>query len=150
MLGIWANQETVKNAQNVVKQTYQSRYDLIEDLETIIRSKTNETATLELVVEAKERAKERIIDLNDSITMESFDQSQNTLSIALNKLLTLMETYPEINENPDYQIIRKKLEILEIEIKKMEAFLEDAIKAYIAYIKKFPHSLMVNFSPFYP
>ena len=83
----WANVET----------QYKRRADLIPNLVEVVKGyATHERTTLTAVIEARAKATQTSVNINDVSSMAKFQQSQGELSSALARLMVVVEKYPQL------------------------------------------------------
>lgn len=76
-----------------IENQYQRRADLIPNLVSTVKGyAAHEQNTLEQVVEARAKATQTRIDVNDAAAMARFDQAQGELSSALSRLMAISES----------------------------------------------------------
>ncbi|HYA31530.1 MAG TPA: LemA family protein, partial [Thermodesulfovibrionales bacterium] len=109
-----ANEEAVKAAWGDVEASYQRRSDLIPNLVEVVKAYAkHEKETLTAVTEA--RAKVGSIQMSkDMITnpeaLSQFQQAQGALSSALSRLMVVVEKYPDLKANQNFQDLQHQLE----------------------------------------
>ena len=109
-----ANEESVKAAWGDVEASYQRRNDLIPNLvETVKAYAKHEKETLTAVTEA--RAKVGSIQmskamLDDPKAFTQFQQAQGAMSSALSRLMLVVEKYPDLKANQNFQDLQHQLE----------------------------------------
>ncbi|MEY3901128.1 MAG: LemA family protein, partial [Pseudomonadota bacterium] len=85
----------VDAAQAEVLNQYQRRSDLIPNLVEIVKgAAAQEKETLEAVVNARAKATQMQVNLNDAASLQKFQQAQSELGSALSRLLVVSENYP--------------------------------------------------------
>ncbi len=142
-------EEGVKEKWSQVENVYQRRYDLIPNLvETVKGYAEHEKETFTLVTEARAKAggtfniSEQV--LNDPAMFEKFQQAQNTLGGALQRLLVVMEKYPELKANQNFLVLQNQLEGTENRIAVERKRFNVAARGYNTYIKQFPKVILAN------
>ena len=86
-----------------IENQYQRRADLIPNLVSTVKGyAAHEQNTLEQVVEARAKATQTRIDVNDAAAMARFDQAQGELSSALSRLMAISESYPDLKANQNF------------------------------------------------
>ena len=107
--------ENVKEKWSQVENVYQRRYDLIPNLVEIVKGYAkHEKETFLAVTEARSKAggtfnisKEV---LNDPKMFQKFQAAQSTLGGALQRLLVVMERYPDLKANQNFLSLQDQLE----------------------------------------
>ena len=144
-------QENVTKQWANVESVYQRRADLIPNLVSTVKGYANfEKSTLTQVVEA--RAKATSVNIDPSkLTQESlqqFQQNQEALGSALSRLMVVVERYPDLKANQNFQDLQSQLEGTENRIAVARRNYNEAVNDYNAKLKKFPvfiYAKMLNF-----
>ncbi len=149
--------EEVNRAWADVQSQYQRRSDLIPRLAKVAKSYANfEQETLNKVIEA--RSKATSINLNaENLTEENltkFRNAQAELSTGLGRLFAVVENYPDLKSNIQYQDLMRELAGTENRIAVARKNYNEVVKAYNAYIKKIPRVIYAGWfgfkeKPFY-
>jgi len=96
-----------------VTNQYKRRADLIPNLVNVVKGyATHEKETLDAVVSARARATSIQLDPK-SMTSEKFQEfrkSQGDLSMALGKLMSISENYPNLKADKNFQDLQAQLE----------------------------------------
>ncbi|QQD18268.1 LemA family protein [Spongiibacter nanhainus] len=142
--------EQVKAAWGQVENQYQRRADLVPNLvETVKGFAAQEKETLTAVVEARAKASSMQVDadtLNNPEQLQKFEQAQSQLSSALNRLMVVVERYPELKSNQNFLALQSQLEGTENRIAVARRDFIQAVQRYNTEIRTFPgriwHSLL--------
>jgi LemA protein len=140
-----ANEEAVKAAWGDVEASYQRRNDLIPNLVEVVKAYAkHERETLTAVTEA--RAKVGSIQmsrdiLNNPQQFEQFQQAQGALSSALSRLMVVVEKYPDLKANQNFQDLQHQLEGTENRINVARVRYNKAVETFNTSIRVFPNSL---------
>ena len=140
-----ANEESVKAAWGDVEASYQRRNDLIPNLvETVKAYAKHEKETLTAVTEA--RAKVGSIQmskamLDDPKAFTQFQQAQGAMSSALSRLMLVVEKYPDLKANQNFQGLQHQLEGTENRINVARVRYNKAIETFNTSIRIFPNNL---------
>lgn len=151
--------EQVNQSWAQVESQYQRRYDLIPNLVRTVQGAANfEKSTLEAVVNARARvgqvaapqgppgaAAETTTNQN---SMDQFAAAQQGLSSALSRLLVVVERYPELKSNQNFLELQSQLEGTENRISVERQRYNKSAQDYNTAIRKFPASVVANFSGF--
>lgn len=143
--------ETVQQAWAQVENVYQRRADLIPNLvKTVQGAAEFEKGTLESVVNARSKASSMQIDPSN-LTEENiakFQQVQDELSSALNRLMVVIERYPELKANQNFLELQAQLEGTENRIAVERKKFNETVQNYNTVIRRFPNNIfagMFNF-----
>ena len=140
-----ANEEAVKAAWGDVEASYQRRSDLIPNLVEVVKAYAkHEKETLTAVTEA--RAKVGSIQMSkDMITnpeaLSQFQQAQGALSSALSRLMVVVEKYPDLKANQNFQDLQHQLEGTENRINVARVRYNKAVETFNTSVRVFPNSL---------
>jgi LemA protein len=98
-----------------VENVYQRRADLIPNLVATVKGAAEfEKSTLEAVTEARASVGQATIDAknlpNDPAAFARFEQAQAGLGAALQRLLVVVERYPELKANQNFLDLQAQLE----------------------------------------
>lgn len=130
---------------------YQRRADLIPNLVSTVKGyAAHEQNTLEQVIEARAKATQTRIDVNDAAAMARFDQAQGELSSALSRLMAISESYPDLKANQNFLDLQTQLEGTENRIAVERRKFNDAAQQFNTYIKMFPRNLLAGMFGFAP
>ena len=144
-------QETAKTQWANVESAYQRRSDLIPNLVNTVKGYADfEKETLEAVIQARADATKTTIDPTNITPeqMAAFQQSQNSLSGALSKLMVVVERYPDLKANQNFLELQSQLEGTENRINVERNRFNEQAKDYNIFIKKFPASVVAGFLNF--
>jgi len=144
-------QETAKTQWANVESAYQRRSDLIPNLVNTVKGYADhEKETLEGVIEARANATKTTIDPTNVTPeqMAAFQQSQNSLTGALSKLMVVVERYPDLKANQNFLELQSQLEGTENRINVERNRFNEQAKDYNIFIKKFPASMVAGFLDF--
>lgn len=140
-----ANEEAVKAAWGDVEATYQRRTDLIPNLvETVKAYAKHEKDTLTEVTEA--RAKVGSIQMTKGLldnpkAFSEFQAAQSQMSGALSRLMVVVEKYPDLKANQNFQDLQHQLEGTENRINVARTRFNKAVETFNTSIRIFPNSL---------
>ena len=139
------NEEAVKAAWGDVEATYQRRNDLIPNLVEVVKGyASHEKETLTAVTEA--RAKVGTIQmskdmLDDPQALAKFQSAQGEISSALSRLMVVVEKYPDLKANQNFQDLQHQLEGTENRINVARTRYNRAVETFNSSIRTFPNSL---------
>jgi len=137
-------QESVDAAWSQVDNQFQRRNDLIGNLvETVKGYVKYEQATLVQVVEARAKATQVTVQA-DQLTQENikkYQDAQGQLGMALSKLMSITENYPDLKGNEAFADLRVEMAGTENRIAVARRDFNDAVRDYNTYIRSFPNNL---------
>jgi LemA protein len=140
-----ANEEAVKAAWGDVEASYQRRTDLIPNLVEVVKGYAkHEQETLMAVTEA--RAKVGAVQMskdvvNDPKSFAQFQEAQAGMSSALSRLMVVVERYPDLKANQNFQDLQHQLEGTENRINVARARYNKSVETFNTSIRIFPNSL---------
>ncbi len=146
-------QENAKTQWANVESAYQRRSDLIPNLVNTVKGYADfERETLEAVIQARANATKTTIDPTNITPeqMAAFQESQNSLSGALSRLMVVVEKYPELKANQNFLELQSQLEGTENRINVERNRFNEQAKDYNVFIRKFPASVVAGFLNFDP
>lgn len=131
------------------------RYDLIPNLvETVKGYAAHEQETFQAVTEARARVGGMInIDenlLNNAQAFERFQQAQNSLGGALQRLMMVTENYPELKANQNFIRLQDELAGTENRIAVSRKRFNDSVAVYNKTIIIFPNNMLSGMFGFTP
>jgi LemA protein len=140
-----ANEEAVKAAWGDVEASYQRRNDLIPNLVEVVKAYAkHERETLTAVTEARATVGSIQMSrdiLNNPQQFEQFQQAQGALSSALSRLMVVVEKYPDLKANQNFQDLQHQLEGTENRINVARVRYNKAVETFNTSIRVFPNSL---------
>jgi LemA protein len=135
-------QEQAKAAWAQVLNQYQRRADLVPNLVNTVKGAANfETKTLQAVVEARAKVGQTQLPpdiLTNPQAMQTFEQNQAALTSALSRLMVVVERYPELKANANFQTLQAQLEGTENRIAVARRDYIEAVRIYDTELKTFP------------
>lgn len=139
--------ENVQQAWAQVENVYQRRADLIPNLvKTVQGAAEFEKGTLESVVNARSKASSMQIDPSN-LTEENiakFQQVQDELSSALNRLMVVVERYPELKANQNFLELQAQLEGTENRITVERKKFNEVVQNYNTAVRRFPNNIFAG------
>ena len=141
--------EGVKEKWSQVENQYQRRYDIIPSLVNTVKGiAAHEKETFTAVTKARAKAggtfkiSEQV--LNDPAMFQKFQQAQSSLGGALQRLMVVMEKYPDLKANQNFLALQDQLEGTENRIAVERKRFNEAARYYNTYIKMFPKVILAN------
>ena len=135
--------ENVKEKWSQVENVYQRRMDLIPNLvETVKGYAAHEKDTFQAVTEARAKVGGMVNigaeALKNPALFQQFQQAQASLSSALQRLMVVVERYPDLKANQNFLSLQDQLEGTENRITVERRKFNEAAREFNTYIKKFP------------
>lgn len=138
-----------------VQNVYQRRADLIPNLVNTVSGAAHfEKSTLTAVTEARASVGKTTIDPNSAPTnpaqMQQFENTQQALSGALSRLLVVVERYPDLKANANFQGLQSQLEGAENRIAVERGRFNESARAYNSALRVFPMVFLAPMMGFQP
>jgi LemA protein len=141
--------ENVKEKWSQVENVYQRRLDLIPNLvETVKGYAAHERETLQAVTEARAKVGGTVNIgeevLKNPAMFQQFQQAQASLTSALQRLMVVVERYPDLKANENFLQLQSQLEGTENRIAVERKRFNEAARAFNTYIKQFPRVILAR------
>ena len=137
--------EQVKAAWSQVQNQYQRRADLVPNLVNTVQGFADqEREVLVEVTEARSKVGSIQMDesiLNDPEKFQQFEQAQSQLGSALQRLMVVVERYPDLKSNQNFLTLQSQLEGTENRISVARRDYIQAVQQYNTEIRTFPGRL---------
>ena len=144
--GLVKKEEKVKLQWSEVQSVYQRRIDLIPNLVNVVKSVSGfEQTVLEKISEARAAAARGIT--NDEISGENYEQQkrlQDSLAAAANRMIAVIEEYPNLKSTEAYTGLQTQLIGTERRIKVARNDFNAAIADYNKKVRSFPTKLLAG------
>jgi LemA protein len=132
-----------------VENQYQRRADLIPNLVNTVQGAANfEKSTLEEVVKARASVGQAQVNMgnlpNDPAAFARFQQAQDALSGALQRLMVVVERYPELKANANFRDLQVQLEGTENRISVERMRYNERAQEYNTARLRFPAVVFAN------
>lgn len=145
--------EQVNTSWSQVENQYQRRADLIPNLvETVKGYASHERETLEGVINARAKASQPIVQAGDGMTQEQlnqFQQAQGDLTSALNRLMVVVERYPELKADENFRQLQAQLEGTENRITTARMDFNNEAQQYNTKVRRFPTNIFAGLFGFH-
>lgn len=145
-------EEQVNNRWAEMQNNYQRRSDLIPSLVNVVRGSSDfEKTTLEQLTAARANANQ--LSISATPTAESFErqeQVQASVVAGINRVIAVVERYPDLKSTQQYRTLQSQLEGTERRIKFARKDFNEAVMAYNKKVRSFPWNLVsgiLGFSP---
>jgi LemA protein len=143
------NEEAVKAAWGDVEAAYQRRNDLIPNLYEVVKGYAkHERETLTAVTEARAKVGAMQVPkniLDDPKAFSQFQEVQAGMSSALSRLMVVVERYPDLKANQNFQDLQHQLEGTENRINVARTRYNKAVEVFNSSIRVFPNNLTNKF-----
>ena len=136
-------QETVSAQLGNLQTQYQRRADLIPNLVATVKGyAAHEQSTLTQVTEARAKATQTQLNVNDAAALSQYMEAQGELSSALSRLMAISENYPDLKANQNFLDLQTQLEGTENRISVERRKYNEEARDFNVYIKMFPRNLV--------
>ncbi len=145
--GMVEQDESVSKAWAQVENVYQRRADLIPNLVNTVKGYAkHESETLQGVVEARAKATQMSVDLDDlsEENIKKYQAAQGDFQKAIGRLLMLTENYPDLKANENFRDLQAQLEGTENRITVERQKFNETAKVYNTNIRKFPNNIFAG------
>ena len=130
-----------------VQSDYQRRADLIPNIVEAVKGEANfEKGVLEGVVQARASATQMKLDAKDLTPekIKQYQEAQGQIGMAMSRLLSVAEAYPNLKANAAFSELRTQLEGTENRIKVARNDFNKAVQEYNVNVKTFPNNLFAG------
>ncbi|MBM4135961.1 MAG: LemA family protein [Nitrospira sp.] len=140
-----ANEEAVKAAWGDVEAAYQRRNDLIPNLVEVVKAYAkHERETFIAVTEA--RAKVGTVKMSKDMldnpnAFAQFQEAQSAMSSALSRLMVVVERYPDLKANQNFQDLQHQLEGTENRINVARTRYNQTVATFNTSVRIFPNNI---------
>jgi len=151
--GLVGKREAVDAKWGDVESAYQRRADLIPNLVATVKGAAAfEQATLTAVTEARASAGQAQISgkdlVNDPAAFARFEQAQAALGAALQRLMVVVEKYPDLKATQGFRDLQAQLEGTENRISVERMRFNEVAQDYNTARQRFPTVLVANLMGF--
>jgi LemA protein len=141
--------QDVDRSWSEVENQYQRRADLVPNLVSTVQGAANfEKDTLTAVTEARASVGRATITPGQAPTdpesLARFQQAQDQLGSALQRLLVVSERYPELRANQNFRDLQAQLEGTENRITVARQRFNESAQSYNTVLKKFPTNMLAG------
>lgn len=142
-------EEGINNSWAQVQNQYQRRYDLIPNLVETVKGFAKQEKDVFLgVTEARAKAGGVMNiapeTLENPQAFARFQEAQAGLGAALQRLLVVVERYPDIKSNQNFLTLQAQLEGTENRISVERRRFNEQVQAYNSYIRKVPQTIVAS------
>ncbi|MBO9682298.1 MAG: LemA family protein [Flavisolibacter sp.] len=143
--GLATADTNVQNAWSNVETNYQRRMDLYNSVVKTIQGSANfEKGTLTDVINARARATSVRVDLNDSTSLQQFQQAQAQLQGSFSRLMAVAEAYPQLQTTQAFRDFQTQIEGTENRINVARRDFNSAVNAYNLKVRLFPNNIFAG------
>ncbi len=147
--GLVKGDQTVQQAWSNVETNYQRRSDLYNSvIKTIEGSANFEKSTLKEVIDARAKATSVTVDLNDSTSLQRFQQAQAQLQGSFSRLMAVSEAYPDLKTTKSFQDFQTQIEGTENRINVARRDYNATVNSYNLQVRTFPNNIFAGFFRF--
>lgn len=136
--GMVSKQEEVENKFSAIDTQLQRRADLIPNLVSTVKGYASQEKE---VIESVANARAKLAGAN---TVSEKAQADGELTSALNRLMIVVESYPELKSSQNFVQLTDELAGTENRIATARRDYNEAVKVYNLKIKKFPTNIMAG------
>lgn len=141
--------ENVNQKWSQVENVYQRRADLIPNLVEVVKGyASHERETLEAVVNARAKVGGQVTIgsdiLNNPEAFTQFQQAQGALTSALQRLMVVVERYPELKADQRFADLQTQLEGTENRITVERGRFNESVQEYNTTVRVFPANIMAG------
>jgi len=142
-----ALEEGVNQKWSQVENVYQRRADLIPNLVEVVKGyAAHERETLQAVTDARSKVGGQINIgpgvLNDPNAFANFQQAQGELSSALQRLMAVVEAYPNLKADQRFADLQSQLEGTENRISVERGRFNETVQQYNTAVRVFPANIV--------
>ena len=135
--------EAVKAGWSEVLNEYKRRADLIPNLVSTVKGyAAHEQQVLTAVTEARAKVGQVNVNADDPASLAQFQQAQGELSGALQRLMVVVENYPNLKADQSFLGLQTQLEGTENRITVARGRYIQVVQDYNTYIRSFPQNLI--------
>jgi LemA protein len=131
-----------------LNSAYQRRADLVPNLVEVTKGAAEaERGTLREVIEARSQATRVQLTpemANDPAALQQFQQAQQNLGSALSRLMVVVEKYPDLKSQANFQNLMVQLEGTENRINVSRNDYNASVRDYNNRIQRFPGAMMAG------
>lgn len=150
--GLVSRDESVKKYYAELQATYQRRLDLLPNLVNVVKANSDyEKTVLQQVAEARALALQTTGQaLPASGDFSAIEKSQSEVANAANRLIAVIENYPEIKATEAFSKLQTQIEGTERRIKIARNDINAAIKDYNEKVRSVPTNMVAGLLGFNP
>lgn len=137
--------EDVKEKWGEVQNNYQRRSDLIPSLVNIVKGATDyEKRTLVELTEARSKAGSIEVSEPTAENYEQLTNAQNKVTNSMNKVIAVVENYPDLKATNQFVTLQAQLEGTERRVKIARKDFNESVLKYNQKVRQFPASIFAG------
>lgn len=143
--GLATADQQVQNAWSNVETNYQRRTDLYSSVVKTIEGSANfEKSTLKDVIDARSKATSVQVNVNDSASLQQYQQAQAQLQGSFSRLMAVAEAYPDLKTTKAFQDFQTQIEGTENRINVARRDYNATVNQYNLKVKLFPNNIFAR------
>ena len=143
--GLVSADQGVKKVWSNVETNYQRRTDLYSSIIKTIEGSANfEKSTLKEVLEARSKATQIKVDINDPASLEAYQKAQANLQGSFSRLMAVAENYPDLKTTKAFSDFQAQIEGTENRINVARQDYNKSIEDYNLRVKRFPGVILAR------
>jgi len=143
--GLATADQQVQNAWSNVETNYERRTDLYSSVVKTIEGSANfEKSTLKDVIDARSRATSVQVNVNDSASLQQYQQAQAQLQGTFSRLMAVAEAYPDLKTTKAFQDFQTQIEGTENRINVARRDYNATVNQYNLKVKLFPNNIFAR------
>lgn len=140
--GLVTADNSVNQSWSNVETQYQRRTDLYNSIIKTVEASANfEKSTLKEVVEARAKATQVQVNVNDPASLEAFQQAQAQLQGSMSRLIASFEAYPNLKTTDAFQKFQDEIAGTENRIAIARKDYNAVVSDYNIKVRTFPNNL---------
>lgn len=144
--GLVSSDQALQKVWGNVETNYQRRTDLYSSIiKTIEGSGKFEKSTLKEVLEARSKATQVQVNINDAASLEAYQKAQTGLQSSFGRLMAVAESYPDLKTTAAFRDFQTQIEGTENRINVARQDYNKAIEDYNLRVKRFPGNILAGF-----
>jgi LemA protein len=113
-------------------------------VKTVEGSANFEKSTLQAVINARAQATSVHVDVNDSTSLQKFQQAQAQLQGSFSRLMAVAEAYPDLKTTKSFQDFQTQIEGTENRINQARRDFNTTVNSYNLKVKLFPNNIFAG------
>ena len=143
--GLATADQGVQTSWSNVETNYQRRNDLYSSVVKTIQGSANfEKSTLKEVIDARSRATSVQVNLDDSASLQRYQQAQAQLQGSFSRLMAVAEAYPDLKTTQSFRDFQTQIEGTENRINVARRDYNSAVQSYNLKVKLFPNNIFAG------